>query len=161
MKYFPLVLALMGAPVIAAEPAGVSVIVHGVSRHFKNTTDDGMRYNERNTGFGLRIAPGDDWALQAGVYENSYSTPDVPRRSNYASVDWAPLDWAPLDWGHGVSAGAFIGIVDGYPSLNDGRPILAGGALIRAQMSRFSAAIRVVPGQKGHGVVSLEFGVRL
>lgn len=140
----------------AAEPLQVHIIAHGLSKHVRNTSSSGYAYNERNPGAGLRLDG--EWmpkstALQIGHYYNSYR-----RHTTYAALDWLPLTKAagPVQ----VSAGAFIGAVNGYPQA-DGGWSPAAGVVARMQLSRFSAALRASPGKGSRGVAALEVGVQI
>lgn len=140
----------------AAEPLQVHIIAHGLSKHAKKTSSTGHPYNENNPGAGLRLDG--DWmpkstAIQVGHYYNSYR-----RHSTYAVVDWLPLkkETGPAQ----ISAGAFLGVVNGYPWA-DGRWAPAAGVMARAQISRFSVAVRASPGKGSKGVAALEIGIQL
>lgn len=140
----------------AAEPLQLHIIAHGLSKHVRNTSSTGHPYNEHNPGAGLRL-DGDlmpqSTALQIGHYYNSYR-----QHSTYAALDWLPLKKAagPAQ----VSAGAFVGVVNGYPWAH-GRWAPAAGVVARAQVSIFSLALRASPGKGSKGVAALEVGVQI
>lgn len=110
--------------------------------------DVAVPYNERNLGAGLRAQLAPAWAVQGGVYRNSYD-----RTSVYALADWTPLAAGP------VRAGLFAGLASGYD-----HGAAAGGLLVRAQWDRFSLTLRGLPKvsqkQSGH-TVALEAGWRV
>ena len=135
-----------------AQQPQAHLIIHGLSWHSRSTTSDGQPYREANPGYGLRAELGElapSISLQAGRYLNSYN-----RQSTYALADWTPLSRGP------IQAGAFAGVVNGYP-LGDGRLMPAAGLVARATWGRLSAALRASTGKHARGVAALELGVRL
>lgn len=134
-----------------AQAPQAHLIIHGLSWHNHNT-HKGKHYNERNDGAGLRVDLGalaPDTSVQVGRYRNSYR-----QHSTYAIADWTPLAW-----GH-LQAGAFAGLVTGYP-MTDGRAMPAAGLIARATWRRISTAVRVAPGKDSNLVAAIELGVRL
>jgi hypothetical protein len=71
-------------------------------------------YRRNNTGIGLQWQFAPAWQVNAGHYRNS-----VDRPSNYLQLGWSPLHWQPAQ--HlAFSAGASVGVVNGYPNIADG-----------------------------------------
>lgn len=71
-------------------------------------------YRENNTGIGLEWQFAPSWQVNAGHYRNS-----VNRPSNYLQLGWSPLRWLPAA-DLALSAGANVGVVNGYPNIDDG-----------------------------------------
>jgi hypothetical protein len=81
-----------------------------LSHHFKR--DAG--YNERNYGLGAELHFDDVNAVSAGIYRNS-----VRQTTHYLHFVWTPLEVGP------VRLGAAVGVIDGYPQLNNGNTAFA------------------------------------
>ena len=139
----------------AQEPPGFAIVAHGISWHNHNYAGDGTPYNERNPGLGLRLTVAPDTSVQAGRYRNSFSTQAQPRWSNYVVADWLPAIVV------GANVGLFAGLVNGYPTINDGRPIPVAGAVVRAHFGRFNLTLRASPSKDSHSVAALEIGYQL
>ncbi len=142
---------------LAHAQTGVAVVVHGLSWHQRSTTPSGDPYNEHNTGLGLRLDTGaliKHTAVQAGRYRNSYSTPQQHLYSNYVLADYTPLRAGALH------AGAFAGVVTGYPWQ---RYTLApaGGLTASANLGRIALALRAGMGKHAGFVGALELRVSL
>jgi hypothetical protein len=71
-------------------------------------------YRQNNTGIGLQWQFAPAWQVNAGHYRNS-----VDRPSNYLQLGWSPLHWQPAQQ-LAFSAGASVGVVNGYPNIADG-----------------------------------------
>lgn len=114
-------------------------------------TDRSKSYEESNYGLGVRYEPDDSaLAYQAGAYRNSYR-----RTSVFVIVDYLPLAVAH------VRAGLFAGLATGYAYIDIAGVSPIGGAVVRAEVDRFSATLRFAPGVKKHSsVFGLEIGVR-
>jgi hypothetical protein len=80
------------------------------SHHFKR--DAG--YNERNYGLGAELRFDEVNTIAAGVYRNS-----VRQTTHYLHFVWTPFELGP------VRMGAAVGIIDGYPQLNNGSSAFA------------------------------------
>lgn len=143
------------------------VALHGASLHFgsiapQHAARAGMcgsaeacaaaRYRAANPGLGLRWQHSPTLGLQAGIYRNSYA-----RTSRYAGLDWTPLALAPR-----LRAGLFVGATDNYP-YRGFAVVPLGGALLRWQADRASAALRLLPPVDGvaKGAAAIELGWRL
>lgn len=75
------------------------------------------RYQQNNKGLGIEwhgAGTWQDWQLNAGHYRNSRNRP-----SNYLQAGWMPLQLA-LPAGLSLTAGASIGVVNGYPRMKGG-----------------------------------------
>jgi hypothetical protein len=81
-----------------------------LSHHFNRDRD----LNENNAGLGSEVQFNRRNAISAGMYRNS-----LRNQSRYAQYVWTPLAIGD------VRLGATVGMVDGYPQLNGGRPTLA------------------------------------
>lgn len=81
-----------------------------LSHHFNRNAG----YNERNHGLGAELHFDDTNALSAGVYRNS-----VRQTTHYLHFVWTPLELGPL------RVGAAVGVIDGYPQLNNGNTAFA------------------------------------
>ena len=117
------------------------------------TNDDGKaeQYNALNLGAGLRAETSPDFAVQAGFYKNS-----VRRNSQYIAADWTPLSF------YGLKAGAFAGVVNGYPRFNEGGIAPAAGLSLRKPTDWGNVVIRFIPPcPKTVGVFAIEIGMRL
>jgi hypothetical protein len=110
-------LLLMPSLAVAGEWWGVGTLA---SYHVNRTE----KLNQRNYGLGLEYHTG-DMTYVAGRYKNS----DY-RNSVYALAAWTPLSVGILH------AGIGIGVVNGYPSLNNGGIAPAGIAIIKLEMER-------------------------
>lgn len=119
--------------------AETSLIIHGVSKH-----TGAAKYNESNTGLGLRHQVNPDWSVQAGSYINSYN-----KRTTYVAGNWTPLHYGSL------SLGAFAGAGTGY-----NQPVMA-GLLAVYDFGKVTASVRAVPGvSRLDSVVALEIGIK-
>ena len=121
------------------------LVLHGLSHHFE-ARPNGQRWNEVNTGLGLRHDFGGDLSGQIGIYRNS-----MARTGAYALLDYTPLHLGP------VNIGAFAGAATGYlPALC---PMV--GAVLRMDAGRFTPTLRLIPKVPGHNpaTVALEIGV--
>jgi hypothetical protein len=142
---------------LAHADTGVSVVLHGLSWHETKRNEYGHEYNARNLGLGLRLdthrlAP--HTALQAGRYRNSYWREQRPSYSNYLIADYTPLRAGA------VQAGAFAGVVTGYPwQHHTFAP--AGGLTASIHLGRAALALRAGWGKHAGTVAALELGVRL
>ncbi len=81
-----------------------------ISHHFKR--DAG--YNERNYGLGAELRFDEINTVAAGVYRNS-----VRHTTHYLHFVWTPLELGPF------RLGAAVGMIDGYPQLNNGSTAFA------------------------------------
>lgn len=82
----------------------------GFSRHLSGNA----HFNERNVGIGLEWRTSHEVAYMAGVYRNS-----VGKDTQYISLNWQPWQMGP------VRLGAAIGVMNGYPSIRQGRSFFA------------------------------------
>lgn len=120
--------------------------LHGVSTHDKPRAN-GMPWNEKNHGAGVRYQFNYTWGVQAGGYRNSYD-----RNSEYLMAQYTPLALGP------VRAGVFAGYLTGY-----GFSVPAGaGVMATWQRDRLSITARYVPKvKKGHAsMLAAEIGLR-
>jgi hypothetical protein len=113
--------------------------LHGLSYHF---TRNGQ--NEANYGAAVRYETSSDFAIQSGMYRNSFK-----RDSYYIAADYTPLVLG------GIRIGAFAGLVTGYHA-----PVAA-GLSIRQDFSWGNAILNAVPAtEKTGGFVALQVGVK-
>ena len=118
----------------------LSLQLHGFSKH-SGPRPDGVAWNERNYGLGLRYQINDDWSVQGGFYKNSMSNP-----VGYILGQWTPVHIGP------VSAGVFGGFV-APQKMN-----AAAGAMVNA----FGFTLRIVPKvDEWHPAFkTLEYGIK-
>lgn len=141
-------LFLVGIGVNECRAADLHVQLHGASAHMSPRAN-GLPWNERNWGGGVRAQLTPDWGVQAGTYQNSFN-----RVSKYAFVQYTPIDFGS------VRAGAFAGYLSGY---NLPAPVGAGAMATWQVTTRLSTTLRYVPplGKGTSGVWAFELGMRL
>lgn len=97
-----------------AEGASQWWVSSGFWSHHTRRAD---HYQQNNTGIGVEWHAGGewkDWQLNAGHYRNSRNRP-----SNYLQAGWMPLHLS-LPAGFSLTAGASVGVVNGYPRMKGG-----------------------------------------
>jgi hypothetical protein len=147
-------LSLGGDKQAYAESKDVEFVIHGMSMHFNPYHINVQKWNQRNAGGGIRLPLGkkDIFALQGGIYKNSYNV-----TSYYLGVDWLPIHRSIIEMGAG------LGTATGYPGLNGG-PIPIGGPVIQLKAPDWmTVRFRVFPPVVPHsaGAISLELSWRL
>ena len=95
------------SPAVQDEQASQLWVTTGFrSYHFKRSAN----YNENNSGIGLEWRFNAERAISVGTYRNS-----VRDTTHYLHYVWTPWQLGPL------RLGGAIGLIDGYPDLNDGK----------------------------------------
>jgi hypothetical protein len=123
-----------------------------ISHHFKR--DAG--YNERNHGLGAEVRFDENNTVAGGFYRNS-----VRQTTHYLHFVWTPLELGP------VRLGAAVGVIDGYPQLNNGNAALAVMPVATTSFKLFSqdAGINLVyiptVAQRVDGALALQFKMRI
>lgn len=108
-------------------------------------------YNGNNWGVGLEYGLTPDVSLLAGRFNNS-----VHRNSNYAAVGWQPLRWG--EW----KTGAALGVMDGYPAVENGNSFFAALPLASYEGKRFGVNLAVIPTLPNiDGAVVIQLKMRL
>jgi hypothetical protein len=134
MKFTNVLLALIGllsaGQSAHADDGALWVNAGGFSVHFNR--DKG--FNENNAGAGIEYRINNDVSVMAGSYNNS-----IRRTSNYALANWQPLSMG--NW----KLGAAIGLIDGYPRLNQGGAFPTAVPMLTYEGSRFGINIGVIP----------------
>jgi hypothetical protein len=123
-----------------------------LSHHFNR--DAG--YNERNHGLGAELRFDEINTVAAGVYRNS-----VRRTTHYLHFVWTPIELGP------VRLGAAVGMIDGYPRLNNGGLAFAVMPVASTSFKLFSHDAGVnfvyIPtiAQRVDGALALQFKIRI
>lgn len=91
-------------------------------------------FNGNNRGFGVEYRFRPDVSVMVGTYYNS-----VYRDTNYAAVNWQPIQWG--DWKLGLA----IGVINGYPAVENGNYFPAALPMISYEGKRFGANFSVIP----------------
>jgi hypothetical protein len=144
MKKTLITLALFAAGAVQAQTQW-SLQLHGASHH-EGPRGNGLQWNERNVGAGVRAQFNPDWGVQAGAYDNSYNKTTV-----YALAQYTPL---PLPFNG--RAGVFGGYASNYPT---SVPAIAGLMASWPVYKRVHASVRYVPRVGGDTVAVWAFEV--
>lgn len=169
-------LMLLCANAYASE---IDIVAHGLSYHFRDqkieeqhqqctyheqtaqqanvecrqvTTERRKGHEWLNIGIGVRYAPSDSYAVQAGVYRNSFE-----RTSVYLAGE------ALYRIASTTRVGVTAGVVTGYPYYG-GDPGLMGALVVRQQLgAKVELAARIIPpiNPKASGAVALELAYRI
>jgi hypothetical protein len=136
-------IALLLMPSLAM--AGDWWVVGTLGSYHVNRTD---KLNQRNYGVGLEYHTG-DMTYVAGQYKNS----DY-RNSIYALAAWTPLSVGVLH------AGAGIGVVNGYPSLNNGGIAPAGLGIIQLEVKKVGLNVVFNPSRSRNSPLTIAMQVK-
>jgi hypothetical protein len=123
-----------------------------ISHHFNR--DAG--YNERNHGIGGELRFDDTNTVAGGVYRNS-----VRQTTHYLHFVWTPLEVGP------VRLGAAVGIIDGYPRLNNGgiafalMPVASTSFKVLSQDVGVNFVYIPTIAQRVDGALALQFKIRI
>jgi hypothetical protein len=96
--------------------------------------NESQNYNGNNWGVGLEYGLTPDVSLMGGRFNNS-----VHRNSNYAAIGWQPWRWGA--W----KIGAALGVMDGYPAVDNGNSFFAALPLASYEGKRFGVNLAVIP----------------
>ena len=121
--------------------------IGGFSSHFSR--DKG--YNENNVGLGVEYRLSPDVSVMAGRYYNS-----VRKNTSYAAVNWQP--WTLGGW----KLGGAIGLMDGYPALENGNTFFAALPMASWEGRHMGVNLGVIPTMpKIDGAVIVQIKFRL
>lgn len=135
---------ILTTPIVYADGAWLST--GGVSWHSK------PGYNGSNGGVGAEYHVSPRYDLAVGTYRNSYE-----KRSHYAFIV------RRYGLTHSVAFGLAVGMVDGYPGINDGRLAPATLPLLMFEGRRVGINALYIPpfGTDRVNVVGVQFKFRL
>lgn len=105
-------------------------------------------YNQQNYGAGIEYQSG-ELILMAGGYRNS-----AYKNSLYAMGGWLPLKYG------NIKAGAMLGIVNGYPGMNDGGIIPVAAGIVSAEYGHVGVNLILLPTSKEKTPLTLGFQVK-
>lgn len=102
------------------------------------------KFNTKNYGIGIEYKN-----LVIGEYWNSYN-----RTTDYAAYSYAPLAYGV------IHAGVALGIMRGYPTLNNGgiAPMVAG--IVKFEGEKYGANILVLPPAVKNGVTAIGLQIK-
>jgi hypothetical protein len=141
MKKVFITLLLMPSLAVAGEWWGVATL----ASYHVNTE---KKFNQRNYGLGLEYQTG-DMAYVAGQYKNSHY-----RSSVYAMAVWTPLSVGVLH------AGGAIGVVNGYPGINNGGLGPAAVGIVKLEMQRVGLNLVVSPAVSNNSPLTFALQVK-
>ena len=103
------------------------------SEHFgkKAGTRD---FNDNNLGLGIEYRTSTTYAYTLGYYNNSLDHP-----THYAGVFYQPLQWCYARFG------AVVGLMDGYPEMNNGNYFLAAIPAVSVEYKRIGMNLLFIP----------------
>lgn len=109
---------------------------------------------EDNYGFGVGVYLTPEHGFVAGSLINSNR-----RRSRYAAYHWRPWHWTPGPVR--VSAGFIAGLIDGYPSTNDGNPFPIVLPVLSAEYGPVGANLSFIPYPRTRAAIALQLRLRV
>lgn len=143
------VLALCCASAALAEPneRELWVNVGGFSSHFNSSKN----YNENNAGIGVEYRVSPKTSFMAGSYYNS-----IRHTTTYAAVNWQPYVLA------GLKLGVAVGVMDGYPSIEQGGTFFAALPLVTYEGKKLGINFGIIPDMaKVNGAFVVQFKFRV
>lgn len=108
--------------------------------------------NNRNIGLGGEYRYSTVSSITLGMLENSNN-----KNSHYAGWYWQPIELGR------ARLGAVIGIINGYPKMQDGGWFIVGIPTVSAEYKKIGANLMIIPGYKDrlHGAFSLQLKFRV
>ncbi|MEQ1917379.1 MAG: hypothetical protein ABL856_11695 [Gallionella sp.] len=103
------------------------------SEHFGKK--EGARdFNEDNLGLGFEYRTSNTYTYTLGYYNNSLDHP-----THYAGVFYQPLQWGYARFG------AVVGLMDGYPDMNNGNYFLAAMPAVSVEYKQVGVNLLFIP----------------
>lgn len=143
MRFIPLLMLLFSSASFAGDYWGTATIR---SYHVNPLRDD---YNEKNFGLGVEYRDG-ALLMTAGAYRNSAN-----KNSVYALVGALPIEVGPL------KIGGAVGLVNGYPRMNDGGIVPAALGLVALEGERVGMNVAIIPGVKSKTPLTIALQIKV
>ena len=138
---------LLGALALSANAEGLTEFDHGptmqqnelwinVGAHseYFGKKEGARDFNEDNLGLGFEYRTSNSYAYTLGYYNNSLDHP-----THYAGVFYQPLQWGYARFG------AVVGLMDGYPAMNNGNYFLAAIPAVSVEYKRIGMNLLFIP----------------
>lgn len=103
------------------------------SEHF-GKKEGASDFNDNNLGLGIEYRTSNTYAYTLGYYDNSLDRP-----THYAGVFCQPLQWGYARFG------AVVGLMDGYPAMNNGNYFLAALPAVSVEYKRIGMNLLFIP----------------
>ncbi len=91
-------------------------------------------FNDNNLGLGIEYHTSTTYAYTLGYYNNSLNHP----------THYAGLFYQPLHWGY-AGFGAVVGLMDGYPDMNNGNYFLAAMPAVSVEYKQIGINLLFIP----------------
>lgn len=91
-------------------------------------------FNDNNLGLGIEYRTSNSYAYTLGYYNNSLDHP----------THYAGLFYQPLHWGY-ARFGAVVGLMDGYPDMNNGNYFLAAMPAVSVEYKQIGMNLLFIP----------------
>ncbi|GAB6195833.1 hypothetical protein [Lysobacter xanthus] len=159
----PLLLLAAAVPAVAQEATATGraspewwADINVASHHFEDADEylgPGEHFNQNNYGAGIEVQWQPRHAASAGYYRNSV----------YEDSWYALYHYTPLALGRYVRLGGMVGLVSGYPGLNNGNAGPAGALVAKVEYRRVGMNLIYLPKVPGStpNTLGLQLKVRL